>query len=138
MTSIYAIRVEPSMKPIRAIRQGRKERDDLFNSFIVYVAATPAQLVAAAMVDCHLTGPADRVAAALRPTVQTGRRIARLQRQLVYQFCHSRGGHYVGAVHRRLEWNGSDYGYESGGDGSTAGLAGQSRGDHHGPNPFNV
>src|SRR5215813_4092274 len=138
MTFIYAIRVEPSVKPTRAIRQGGKERDDLFNSFIVYDAATPAQPVAAAMVDRLLTGPADRVVAALRPAVQTGGRIARLQFHLVYQFCHSRGGHYVGAVRRRMERNGRDYGYESRRDGSPAGLADQSRGDHYRPHPFNV
>src|SRR5262249_28011961 len=138
MTFICAIRVEPSMKPTRVIRYGRKERDDLFNSFTVYDAATPAQLAAAAVVGCLLTCSANCVAAALRPAVQTGRRIARLQFQLVYQFCHSRGGHYVCAVRRRLERNGSDYGYESRRDGSPAGLADQSCCDHYRPFTFNV
>src|SRR5262245_18825234 len=135
MKSICVIRDEASAKPTGPIK---KERDDFFHSFSVYGAATAAQLAQAALVGRHLTGSADLVAAAVWPTVQTGRRVARLQRQLIHQFCHSGRGHYVGAVRRRLERHGSDHGYESRGDGPAAGLADSSRGDHYGPNPFNV
>src|SRR5262245_13750149 len=135
MTSICVIRAEPSPKPTRPIR---KERDDFFHSLAVYGAAAAAQFVTAAMVDRDLTGSADPVAAALRPTVQKGGRTARLQRQLIYQLRHSRRSYYVGAVRWWLERNGRDYGHESRRDGSSAGLADQPRGDHYGSNPFDV
>src|SRR5262245_54464493 len=122
MTSIFATPVEPSAKPSGTIR---KDHDDYFDSFSVYDAAAAAQFVATAVVDRDLTGAADRVADALRSTIQTGSRVARLQRRLVHQFRHSRRRHYVGFVCRRLEWNGSNYGYEWGGDGSPARLADQ-------------
>src|SRR5262245_45000684 len=132
MTSICVTRAEPLPKPTRPFR---KERDDFFHSLTVYGAAAAAQFVAPALVDRDLAGPADPVAAALRPTVQKGGRTARLQRQLIHQLRHARRGHYVGAVRWRLERNGRDYGHESGRDGSPAGLTDQPRGDHYGPNP---
>src|SRR5262245_30072619 len=133
--STCVIPVELSAKPTSL---NRKERDDFYYSLNVYGAAAPAQFVAAALVDRDLTGSADPVAVALRPTLQAGRRTARLQRRIVYQFRHSRRGHHVGAVRGRLERDGSDYGYEPGRDGSPAGLADQPRGDYHGPDSFDV
>src|SRR5262245_30960260 len=111
MTSICTTPAEPSARPNRPIR---KERDDFFHSFSVHGAAAAAQPSEATVVDRHLTGSADPVAAALRPIVQTGRRIARLQRRLLYQLRHAGRGHYVGAVRGRMERNGRDYGYEPG------------------------
>src|SRR5215510_10270854 len=138
MTSICTIPVGPSARPTKAPRGGRKERDDFYHSFSVYGAATFAQFVAATLVDRDLAGPADRLAVALRPTLQTRRRAARLQRHLIYQLRNYRRGHYVGGVGGRLERNGRDYGHESRRDGSPAGLADKPGGDHHGPNPFDV
>src|SRR5262245_63444926 len=113
MTFICTIPVGPSARPTKAPERGRKERDDFFHSFSVYGAAPFAQFVAATLVDRDLAGPADRLAAALRPTLQTRRRAARLQRQLIYQLRHSRRGHHVGAFRGRVERNGRDYGHES-------------------------
>src|SRR5215813_14780425 len=138
MTSICTIPAGPSARPTKAPRWGRKERDDFFHSFSVYGAATFAQFVATTLVDRDLAGPADRLAAALRPTLQTRRRTTRLQRQLIHQLRHSGRGHHVGAVRGRLERNGRDYGHESRRDGPPAGLADQPRGDHYWQDPFDV
>src|SRR5215510_12691393 len=120
MTSICVTRAGPSPKPTRPII---KERDDFFHSLAVYGAAAAAQFVAAALVDRDLTGPADPVAATLRPTVQKGGRSAPRQRELIHQLRHPRRSHYVCEVRGGLERNGSDYGHESRRDGSAAGLS---------------
>src|SRR5262245_57878221 len=109
MTSIYAIPAELSAKPSRIIR---KDHDDSIVSLAFHDAATPAQFVAAAVVDSDLPGAADRLAGALWPALQAGSRVARLRSQFLYQFRHSWRSHYVGSVRRRLERYGSDYGHE--------------------------
>src|SRR5262249_15893292 len=117
MTSIFAIPAELSAMPSITWRE---DHDD---TLAVHGAAATAQSVAAALVGRIRAGAADRLAGALRPALQTGGRLARLRRQFLYQLRHCRRRHYDGAVCRRLERDGGDYGYERGRDGSPARVA---------------
>src|SRR5262249_62293701 len=101
----------PDVRLLKQNRLIRKDQNDCHHSLFVHCATIAAQSVAPALVDCNLAVSAHCLAGAVRPTLQESCRITRLQRQFIYQLCNARRGYYVGALCRRMEWDGGAGGF---------------------------